>query len=239
MRIALIAILSLVGLLSSALIIAKPWVTIRHAKPITVKGYAEKLVRADSGSLTASVTATGSSNAEAYEQAGEKLQRLRTVIGLNLPSDTEITELQTTVREILKTNEKGQKTNLIDYYTATRKLRINTDNVDALQQLGRALYDLNSEGIRISLTGPDFFVSNLDSIKLELVESATSNGKERAKLMAQSSGEALGALTSAQQGVIQITKKNSSATSSWGIYDTETIEKVVKLVVTLEYEIGG
>ena len=158
---------------------------------------------------------------------------------MNLPGDTEILELQTSVREVLKTNDKGQKTNIIDYYAATRKLRINTQNVDALQQLGRALYDLNSEGIRISLTGPDFFVSNLDPIKLELVESATANGKERAQLMAQSSGESLGALTSAQQGVIQITKKNSSATSSWGIYDTETIEKVVKLVVTLEYEIGG
>lgn len=239
MRTALIAILSLVGLLGSALIIAKPWVTIRHAKPITVKGYAEKLVYADVGSLTASVTATGPTNAEAYEMAGEKLQKVIAVTHTNLVNQVEIVELQTSVREILKTNEKGQKINVVDYYAATRKVRINTVEVEALQKLGRALYDLNSEGIRITLAGPDFFVSNLDPIKLDLVESATTNGKQRAKLMAQSSGETLGALTSAQQGVIQITKKNSSATSSYGIYDTETIEKVVKMVVTLEYEIGG
>lgn len=239
MRTAIIAILSLVGIISSALIIAKPWVTIRHAKPITVKGYAEKQVRADSGSLTASVTATGSTNAEAYQEAGIKLDRIRSVINLALTDETEIVELQTSVKEVLKTNEKGQKINVIDYFTATRKLRISTTRVNALRRLGRALYDLNSEGIRISLTGPDFYVSNLDPIKLELVESATANGKRRAQLMAQSSGESLGALTSAQQGVIQITKQNSTATSSWGIYDTETIEKVVKMVVTLEYEIGG
>ena len=39
----------------------------------------------------------------------------------------------------------------------------------------------------------------------------------------------MGSLVSARQGVIQITKPNSTRTSSYGIYDTETIEKVVKL----------
>ena len=106
-----------------------------------------------------------------------------------------------------------------------------------MKALGRKLYDLNQEGIRINLRGPDFYVSHLDEVKLELVRQATENGKQRATLMAQSSDEKLGTLVSAKQGVIQITKKNSSETSSWGIYDTETIDKVVKLVVTLEYAI--
>lgn len=87
------------------------------------------------------------------------------------------------------------------------------------------------------MDGPDYFVSDLESIKFRLVEEATKNGKSRAELMASSSGQSLGSLVSAQQGVIQITKKNSSETSSWGVYDTETIDKVVKLVVTLEFEI--
>ena len=57
--------------------------------------------------------------------------------------------------------------------------------------------------------------------------------------MATSSGEKLGSLVSARQGVIQITKPNSTATSSYGTYDTETIDKVVKLVVTVEFKIGN
>jgi hypothetical protein len=48
----------------------------------------------------------------------------------------------------------------------------------------------------------------------------------------------LGRLVSARQGIIQITKKNSSDMTDWGVYDTETIDKVVKLVVSLEYEIS-
>ena len=36
-----------VGLIGAATIISKPWVTIQHAEPIMVKGYAEMKVSAD------------------------------------------------------------------------------------------------------------------------------------------------------------------------------------------------
>ena len=135
-------------------------------------------------------------------------------------------------------NEKGNRTNEVDYVTATRSLRINSSQVDELKTMSRQLYDLNGEGIRLTLSGPEFFVSKLDEVKIDLMQRATQNGRERAEIMAESSGENLGSLVSARQGVIQITKPNSTRTSSYGIYDTETIETVVKLVVTLEFEIG-
>ena len=93
--------------------------------------------------------------------------------------------------------------------------------------------------MRVHVAGPEFFVSSLEDVKRQLLTLATENGKQRAEILATNSGERLGSLVSARQGVIQITKKNSSQTSSYGIYDTETIEKVVKLVVTLEFEISS
>ena len=131
----------------------------------------------------------------------------------------EINELKTAVKEVTKIDENGRRTNEIDYYTVTRAIRINTQDVQSLKTLGRKLYDLNRQGIRINLRGPEFFVSHLDEVKLELVLKATANGKQRPALMAQSSDEKLGTLVSAKQGVIQITKKNPIATASWGIYD--------------------
>ena len=219
------------------MIVAKPWVTIQHAEPIMVKGYAETTVKADAGSLTVEVVQTNQTNAKAYEAAGQALGQVKTIVTEALPEDLEMNELKTAVKEVTKIDENGRRTNEIDYFTVTRSIRINTKDVQSLKALGRKLYDLNQEGIRINLRGPDFYVSHLDEVKLELVRQATENGKQRATLMAQSSDEKLGTLVSAKQGVIQITKKNSSETSSWGIYDTETIDKVVKLVVTLEYAI--
>ena len=227
------------SIIIAAWLIAKPWVTIRHAKPIVVKGTAEHNVMADAGSLTSEVITLAKSNSQAYVDAGTQLEAVRQTAERVLQGEFKATELGTSVVEVMEIDQQGRRTNKIDSYRVTRRLRIETADVAGLEQLGRALFDLNANDLRINVIGPQFFVSDLDPIKLALVEKATANGKNRAEIMAKSSGEVLGPLISAKQGVIQITKRNSTETSSWGIYDTETIEKVVKLVVTLEYEIRG
>ncbi len=237
MKATVITICGIGAMIAAATIIAKPWVTIQHSKPIVVKGYAEQEITSDTGSLSARVVGTGATNAEAYIQAGKYLDKVNLLIKHALPENTEIDEMETRISEVLAFDEKGNRTNQVEYYRAVREIRVNSNDVHALDRLSRQLYDLNAEGISITVVGPEYFVSNLDEIKLDLVEQATKNGKERAEIMAGSSDQSLGSLVSAQQGVIQITKKNSGETTSWGVYDTETIDKVVKLVVTLEFEI--
>jgi hypothetical protein len=227
-----------VGLIGAATIISKPWVTIQHAEPIMVKGYAERKVSADQGSLTVRISEKGADNGEAYEKAGTSLKTVRKLIVDTLGEEAELVELSSSLIETKKLNEKGNRTNEVDYVTATRSLRINSSQVEKLKTMSRQLYDLNGNGIRLTLSGPEFFVSQLDEVKIDLMKRATKNGRDRAEIMAKSSGEKLGSLVSARQGVIQITKPNSTRTSSYGLYDTETIEKVVKLVVTLEFKIG-
>jgi hypothetical protein len=227
-----------VGLIGAATIISKPWVTIQHAEPIMVKGYAERKVSADQGSLTVRISEKGADNGEAYEKAVTSLKTVRKLIVDTLGEEAELVELSSSLIETKKLNEKGNRTNEVDYVTATRSLRINSSQVEKLKTMSRQLYDLNGDGIRLTLSGPEFFVSQLDEVKIDLMKRATKNGRDRAEIMAKSSGEKLGSLVSARQGVIQITKPNSTRTSSYGLYDTETIEKVVKLVVTLEFKIG-
>ena len=234
----LVPVSVVVGLIGAATIISKPWVTIQHAEPIMVKGYAERKVNADQGSLTVRISEKGKDNSEAYEKAGTSLETVRKIIVDTLGEESELVELSSSISETKKLNEKGNRTNEIDFVTATRILRVNSPQVKKLKEMSRKLYDLNAEGIRLTLSGPEFFVSKLDEVKIDLMKRATENGRDRAKIMAKSSGEELGSLVSARQGVIQITKPNSTRTSSYGIYDTETIEKVVKLVVTLEFKIG-
>jgi hypothetical protein len=44
-------------------------------------------------------------------------------------------------------------------------------------------------------------------------------------------------LRSANQGVFQITAPYSTEVSDWGQYDVNSIEKVVKAVVTIDYSV--
>lgn len=237
MKTAIYTLAGAAAIILAAFIISKPWVTIQHTKPILVKGYAEMDVVSDAGSLEATVVGAGFTSAEAYRAAGQSLDKVKALVIENLSPGPEIVELKTTVSEVYKYDENGKRTNEVEYYQAERRIRVSSGDVRGLERLTRMLFDLYNDGISITVDGPDYFVSDLESIKFRLVEEATKNGKSRAELMASSSGQSLGSLVSAQQGVIQITKKNSSETSSWGVYDTETIDKVVKLVVTLEFEI--
>ena len=76
----LIPLSVVVGLIGAAFIISKPWVTIQHAEPIMVKGYAESEVFADQGSLTVRISEKGDDNGEAYEKAGDSLERVRALV---------------------------------------------------------------------------------------------------------------------------------------------------------------
>ena len=77
----------------------------------------------------------------------------------------------------------------------------------------------------------------MEQLKLELLGNATKNAYDRAKALAENSRGKVGALNSASQGVFQITPVDSTDVSDGGEYDTTTIEKKVKAVVTLEYHI--
>lgn len=67
----------------------------------------------------------------------------------------------------------------------------------------------------------------------DILRKVTENGKKRALEMAPSAGYSLERLVHPRQGIVQITKRNSSDIGDWDVYDTQTIDKVAKLAVTL------
>ena len=86
---------------------------------------------------------------------------------------------------------------------------------------------------------PEYYYKDLDSLKLELVEAATENAKQRIDLMAKGSGCTVGNLVSSNLGVFQITAKNSSEDeySSGGTYNTSSREKTATITVKLNYAV--
>ena len=91
------------------------------------------------------------------------------------------------------------------------------------------------EGIAFRSYAPSYYFTKLEDLKLDLLEGAAENAKLRAERLAKSSGNRVANIISASQGIFQITQRNSTETASWGIYDTSTIEKKVRAVVTMRY----
>ena len=99
------------------------------------------------------------------------------------------------------------------------------------------VYELAARKLNVEVTSPEYFISNPEQYKLVLVDQASASAAERARIAAAQSGSKLGPLMKARQGVIQITRPASSDSSDDGIYDTSSPTKVIRLVMTLEFEL--
>ena len=103
------------------------------------------------------------------------------------------------------------------------------------KRLAKESTQLIREGIAFRSYPPSFYYTKLDGLKLDLLEQAAENAQLRAERLARSSGNRVANIISASQGIFQITRPNSTETASWGMYDTSSIEKKVRAVVTVRY----
>jgi hypothetical protein len=98
--------------------------------------------------------------------------------------------------------------------------------------------DLIREGIEIRSGSPVFLLADPDAVKRDLLAEATRNALDRANTLASGSGSSVGTLQSASQGVIKIMARGQLDSGEYGQdYDTSTIPKTMRAVVSLEYAI--
>jgi len=234
---AAVAVILALGMIGSAALVSKLFVSIKHEKEISVKGYAERDVVSDVGRFICSYSSRKSTLVEAYKDLQAQKQAVLKYLkdkGIKA-EEMEVREIDTT--KLYLKDADGNNTNAIQYYQASQRIWLTSENVGLIREISREITELIKDGIDIYACSPDFYVSDLKAVKVALLAEATEDGYKRAQTLASKSGGAVGRLRSASQGVFQITEPNSTRTSGYGVYDTSTIEKTVKAVVTLEYSI--
>ena len=225
------------GMVVSAGVLSKFFVRVKHEKPITVKGYAEQNITADIGSFSCNCRVRGVSLQEAYGKLQENRSRVLDYLKRQGFNAAEVRpEIADTLR-INKRTEKGVELNETEFFDAHQTITVTSSNVALIRDAALGITDLIKEGVELSVAPPDFLVSDLKDIKLQLLAKATEDGYRRALALAEHSHAQVGALVAAEQGVLQITRPHSTETAGGGMYDTSTIEKSAKAVVTLEYTI--
>ncbi|HAK58832.1 MAG TPA: hypothetical protein DCO77_00390 [Nitrospiraceae bacterium] len=231
------AIIVALGIVLSSLFLSKLFVRIKHEQDITVKGYAEKSVISDIGKFECSFSARRVTLNSAYRDLQKSKKIILAFLKKKGVKKEEIELGNIGTQKIFKKDPKGNTTNEIEYNTANQSITITSNNVQLIKDVHQKITELIKNGIDLYAGSPKYYVSNLDDIKVELIAKATENGYQRAGILALNSGGKVGALSSARQGVFQITAPNSTEISGYGVYSTSTIKKVVKAVVTLEYMI--
>ena len=126
-----------------------------------------------------------------------------------------------------------------DGYDLYQSLCVTSNDIDKVEKISRDITKLIESGVQFSSYSPEYYCTKLDEVKLDLIQKATDNAKERIDIMAAGSGCRTGQLLSANLGVFQITAKNSGAGeySYDGAFDTSSRYKTAMITVRLNYAV--
>lgn len=204
---------------------------------ISVKGCAEKQIRSDFVTWSGTISATGDTEIEAYEKLEKNVEVLKQRMqALNVELEgVEFSPLVLSVKYEL--NEKGIATNKIESITLSQEFSLISSNVVLITKLSQNITSLFKEGITVVSHSPKYFYSKLDELKITMLGAAATDAYQRAEELVTKSGAHVGRLRSAHQGVFQITPVFSNFVSDYGEFDTSSIDKRIKAVVTMEFAI--
>jgi len=228
-----------VGLVLAAWIVASSLERIKLAgDKITVKGYAEEKVVSDAGTWRAIVSVRAPELSTAYGKldadSARVVKYIESLVGADAARLQQGTVNTQTVYEF---GPGGVQTGRVLGYELSRQFEFSSKNVAQIGTIATAASRLISDGVAINAMPPQYFFTDLNAVKVRLIGAATKDSLLRAQQFAANSGVTVGPLRSASQGVFQITSPNSTETADYGSYDTSTVEKLVKAVVTVEYAV--
>lgn len=137
-------------------------------------------------------------------------------------------------------DENGQLRNTIfNGYVLTQNLKVESKQVDLVENLSRKVTNLIEMGIEFNSYSPQFYYTKLSELKHKMIEEASSDARLRANEIVEKAGSKLGRLKHAEMGVFQITGEHSSEDYSWGgSFNTSSKNKNATITVRLKYEIN-
>ena len=224
---------------------------------IIVKGVATLDVRSGQGSLNGTLSWRGENFGEgraamlAQRAAVQKLLKDAGFAESEIVfSASDVTRLEPAVFPEFAPNQDGVRTPIqrapVDFnrfargkvpeFAFTQSFSIETPNVDRVLAFSRQEVFLE-QGVTLSRGTPVFRLVKLNESKQELLEAAAKDAQRRAATMVAGSGSKVGALLDASQGVIQICAKDRVGESDANSIDFYSIEKTIRVVVTMRFEI--
>jgi hypothetical protein len=202
-------------------------------RTVTVKGLAERPVKADLGFWPIRFVATGGT----LEEARQRLETSEAAVRAYLtakgfkPENIQVKNIR--VQDKAADYSQG--------YAADARFILNEDilvtstEVDRLAAAARTTGDLLKAGVVFSSdsynAGPSYVFTGINALKGDLLAEATTRAREAAQTFAQQSGARVGGIQNASQGVIEVNPAVEIPDES----ADKQIDKKVRVVSTITY----
>ena len=132
----------------------------------------------------------------------------------------------------------GNPTGRILSYSANQNVTVRSKDVQLIKTLSNGIGSLLQTGVNVNNYGPQYYVSNLASMRPKLLADAMVDAKLRAVSITKAVGSKLGAVVSVTSGPVQVTTPDSVDASAGGMYDTSSIPKTVTVTVSVAFKVS-
>ena len=196
---------------------------------VSVKGLAEKEVKADQGSWLISATYSGNELLYLKNEVNEQVLTIKSWLEENGFGQAEMKVDELSIQENIYGQAQAR-------YTINLRISVLTDKVDLLNEISGHINQLIDRGVPLSgdrwLSRPRYYFTDINSIKPELLAEATRAALVSAEEFAQHSGAAVGAIRRANQGIITLIPA-SRITEEEEFY----LHKIARVVSSFDYYI--
>lgn len=209
----------------------------RTGDEIAVTGSAKRPVRADFAIWRVQVGTQAPTPQQGVAQVAAGTTRVTAFL-----RERGIPEGAVTVRPlesfaIPETGEGGRETGRVAAWRVSQFVEVRSADVDRITRLAGEASALVADGVPVSPQPPEYLYTKLSEIRAGLLAEATKDARTRAVAIAGSTGNTVGPVRSARMGVFQITPRNSTEVSDYGINDVSAVEKDVTAVVRVAFAV--
>ena len=208
---------------------------------ISVKGLAEKPIKADRAEWTVGLQVQGATITEALAKLRKEKPALDKFLA-DAGFDAAVLQESNESAEPNFEEVEGRNGNMRSVqvgHVARQSITVSTTDLARIVTAAKAIVQFQADGHPVSYGPPQYLVSNLEDVKMSLIGAAMQNSRVRAAEFAKNGDVEVGAMRSASQGAFYILPAGANAdVSDWGgTYDKATIDKIARVVVTVDYRI--
>lgn len=237
-----IALLVACTCLAGAVLLAGGMKQFKSGVPqISVTGMAEKNITSDLIVWNITVSNEGNTRGEAYTGFEHAMQKVRQYLLKQGLQDSTLTtaSVDFSKKEDSFYDQRAGKYISVDKgFVVSQTLTVSSREIEKVEKVYRKISELYGEGLTFTSSAPDYYYTQLNNLKMEMLKEAGANAYERAKTIAEGSKEEVGEMVSANMGVFQIVGLNSNEEYSWGgTLNTSSKEKVASITVRASFKV--
>lgn len=238
-QIALLGICIALGSIASTYVLSNAVVKFQKLQNQTIRvtGSASQKVTADKASWTINFRTKKPLLKEGYAKINSDSNKIKEFLIANGIEEGNIKFSSINSYETYKRMPNGYSTNDVESYVVSQSVTVKSDDINKFSQMSKKIDELINQDINLNAESVQYFVSNLDDIKVKMVGEASKNAKARAVSMVSGTNGKIGVMTGARMGVFQIVPIDSTEVNDYGINDTTSIEKKVVATVTATFTV--